>query len=426
MSRNATHTASGHVSRNASHGKGTVHAASCSCDMFLCRGLSLLVMLRRPLPELSCHYLGNASWRHGIVPLDRRGLRKFTDNASWWPNGGKVGQGRQGDTEMVLWSPWEEGRGSSKDRNTAAFTGFFAAFSLFSKPFEGEKDESLDTEDQIIYLLKKAKLSIMKGELQDAEHILHEALWLAQQSHNSEAITYTYDLMANLAFVKGELSNAETLYKAVMSNLLVTGTPQEDNGIIEISLKLAMIFAAQSQHQLAIAGYQFCILTLEEKIKKEKDFPEDILTDEEKTNTRLLLGMSLDSYGRYLLANKQLSRAQIMYEKALEICREEQGEMHPQTIILMNDLATVMDAQGAYDNAYNHAKKALELARQTEHPDQHVVLGNLAGILMHKESFAEAQQIYKEALKQAQQKGDIVTVQSIEDGLAELARRWTS
>ncbi|XP_030041824.1 tetratricopeptide repeat protein 19, mitochondrial [Microcaecilia unicolor] len=398
--------------------------------MSLRRGLNLLGVLRRPLPEISCQNLGSASRRQGAAYLDcvyqhRGGLRSLIDSAHW-PNKGKIGQVRQGDTEMVLCSPWEEEGGSSKGRDTAVFTGFLAAFSLFSKPVEGEKDESSEAEDQIIFLLKKAKLSIMKGELQDAERNLHQALWLAQQSDNSKAITYTYDLMANLAFVNGELSNAETLYKAVMSNLLATDTPQDDNGIIEISLKLAMIYAAQSQHQLAIAGYQFCVLTLEEKIKKEKDFPEEVLTAEEKTDTRLLLGMSLDSYGRYLLANKQLSQAQIMYEKALEICREEQGETHPQTVILMNDLATVMDAQGAYDNAYNLAKKALELARQTEHPDQHVVLGNLAGILMHKESFAEAQQIYKEALKQAQQKGDSATVQHIEEGLAELARKWSS
>ncbi|XP_029467129.1 tetratricopeptide repeat protein 19, mitochondrial [Rhinatrema bivittatum] len=372
--------------------------------MYLRRGLSFLGALRRPFPGESFGRPESAGW-------GQRAVR--------WGQG-QGGRGSE-SPKMVIRTPWEDARGWAWSRS--AIGGCLAAFSLFSKPVEEEKGESSEAEDQIIFLLKKAKLSIMKGELEGAEQILHQSLLLAQQSDNKKAITYTYDLMANLAFVRGELINAEKLYKAVMSNLLASGTPQDDDGIIEMSLKLAMIYAAQNQHQLALAGYQFCILTLEEKMEKQKDLPENILTAAEKSNTRLLLGMSLDSYGRYLLANKQLSRAQSMYEKALKICREEQGETHPQTLILMNDLAMVMDAQGAHDNAYIHAKRALELARQTEHPEQHIMLGNLAGILMHKESFAEAQRIYEEALKQAEQKGDIISVKQIQEGLAELARR---
>lgn len=42
--------------------------------------------------------------------------------------------------------------------------------------------------------------------------------------------------------------------------------------------------------------------------------------------------MCLDSCARYLLFSKQLSQAQRMYEKALQICQEIQGERHPQVI----------------------------------------------------------------------------------------------
>lgn len=56
---------------------------------------------------------------------------------------------------------------------------------------------------------------------------------------------------------------------------------------------------------------------------------------EEKANTRLLLGMSLDSYARYLLDINQLSVAQKMYEKALQISSEVQGETHPQVMCTM-------------------------------------------------------------------------------------------
>lgn len=39
------------------------------------------------------------------------------------------------------------------------------------------------------------------------------------------------------------------------------------------------------------------------------------------------------------------------------------------------------------------------------------------------EDFLQAKQVYKEALKQAQQKGDVASVQHIQEELAELAKR---
>uniref|UniRef100_A0A8C9G6Q4 Tetratricopeptide repeat protein 19, mitochondrial n=1 Tax=Pavo cristatus TaxID=9049 RepID=A0A8C9G6Q4_PAVCR len=212
----------------------------------------------------------------------------------------------------------------------------------------------------------------MKGELGEAERLLHRALHLAHQADNRRAIIYTYSMMANVAFMQGQLDNLRCV------------SWQDDNAILEMSLKLASIYAAQKQHKLALAGYEFCILTLEEKIAKQKDLPEDVLPAEEKANTRLLLGMSLDSYARYLLDINQLSVAQKMYEKALQISNDVQGETHPQTVVLMNDLATVLDAQGHYDEAYSHVKRAAELAKVTQHPEEHMVLNNLAAILMHR------------------------------------------
>ncbi|XP_052659066.1 tetratricopeptide repeat protein 19, mitochondrial isoform X1 [Harpia harpyja] len=282
--------------------------------------------------------------------------------------------------------------------------GFLGAFSLFPRDAEEEG------EDAIILLLKRAKLSVMKGELGEAERVLHQALRLSHQSDNRKAIAYTYSM-------------AEKLYKASMSYLLAGDAKEDDNAILEMSLKLASIYAAQKQHKLALAGYEFCILTLEEKIAKQKDLPEDVLRAEEKANTRLLLGMSLDSYARYLLSINQLPVAQKMYEKALQISNDVQGETHPQTVILINDLATVLDAQGHYDEAYSYVKRAAELAKETQHPEEHMVLNNLAAILMHKEDFLQAKQVYKEALKQAQQKGDVASVQHIQEELAELAKR---
>ncbi|EDL10340.1 tetratricopeptide repeat domain 19, isoform CRA_b [Mus musculus] len=262
----------------------------------------------------------------------------------------------------------------------------------------------------------------MKDEPEAAELILHDALRLAYESDNRKAITYTYDLMANLAFIRGQLENAEQLFKATMSYLLGGGMKQEDNAIIEISLKLANIYAAQNKQEFALAGYEFCISTLEGKIEREKELAEDIMS-EETANTYLLLGMCLDSCARYLLFSKQLSQAQRMYEKALQICQEIQGERHPQTIVLMSDLATTLDAQGHFDDAYIYMQRASDLAREINHPELHMVLSNLAAILIHRERYTQAKEIYQEALKRAELKRDEVSVQHIREELAELSRK---
>uniref|UniRef100_A0A8C2YMK9 Tetratricopeptide repeat protein 19, mitochondrial n=1 Tax=Chinchilla lanigera TaxID=34839 RepID=A0A8C2YMK9_CHILA len=291
---------------------------------------------------------------------------------------------------------------------------------------EKRGDAANEAEAEIIRLLKRAKLSIMKDEPEEAELILHDALRLAYQTDNKKAITYTYDLMANLAFIRGQLENAEQLFKATMSHLLGAGMKQEDNAIIEISLKLASIYAAQNRQEFALAGYEFCISTLEEKIEREKELAEDVMSVEEKANTHLLLGMCLDSCARYLLFSKQPSQAQRMYEKALQISEEIQGERHPQTIVLMSDLATTLDAQGHFDEAYVYMQRASDLARQINHPELHMVLSNLAAILIHRERYTQAKEIYQEALKQAELKRDEVSVQHIREELADLLRKSRS
>ncbi|XP_057190968.1 tetratricopeptide repeat protein 19, mitochondrial isoform X2 [Triplophysa rosa] len=264
---------------------------------------------------------------------------------------------------------------------------------------------------------------MMIGELDAANVFLHKAVRLAHQTHNNDAIIYTYSLMANLAFVQGQLDNAEKLFKAAMSYMLSGGTPQDDNAVIEMSLKLASIYATQNKNELAEHGFQFCTESLEAKIEKHKDLPLESLSDEERKDTRLLLGLSLDARARYLAANRHFTRACRDYRHAMQICQEEQGESHPQSLVLMSDLATVLDLQGKHDEALAHVKRAIELAQASGHPDQHVLLGNMAGILMHKGEFEEAGKLYQEALVLAQAAGDAEAVEQLQEGLKELANR---
>ncbi|CAM4591265.1 unnamed protein product [Leuciscus chuanchicus] len=310
--------------------------------------------------------------------------------------------------------------------NTAGFSRWtlawgVMAFSLFGSSDERTEEQKL--EDELILLLKKAKYSMMTGELDAANVFLHKAVRLAHQMHSNDAIIYTYSLMANLAFVQGQLDNAEKLFKAAMSFMLSGGTPQDDNAVIEMSLKLASIYATQNKNELAEHGFQFCTESLEAKIEKQKDLLAESLSDEERKDTRLLLGLSLDARARYLAANRRFTGSCRDYRHALQICQEEQGESHPQTLVLMSDLATVLDLQGKHDEALTYVKKAVELAQAAGHPDQHVLLGNMAGILMHKGEFEESGKLYAEALALARAAGDEEAVEQLQEGLKELTNR---
>lgn len=75
--------------------------------------------------------------------------------------------------------------------------------------------------------------------------MLHLALREAQTLQNYDAITYIYDVMANLAFDTGDYKKAERLFISVMQRLIADGTAQDDLKIIHMSLKLAKLYEQQ-------------------------------------------------------------------------------------------------------------------------------------------------------------------------------------
>lgn len=113
----------------------------------------------------------------------------------------------------------------------------------------------------------------------------------------------------------------------------------------------------------------------------------------------------------------------------------------------MSDLATIMDLQGHHDDALALVRRAVELSRSAGHPDLHVLLGNMAGILLHtgeqgteiggrvllRPSHAvwfcpsgrldDSLRFYQEALGLARQAADQEAVDRIREGLKELKER---
>lgn len=328
-----------------------------------------------------------------------------------------------GHTNNNRWRFDGGGGGDGKVFNAPLPVAAVFGLSFLSMFWGNEDDEEKTPEEKIIHLLKQAKLCVLKKDLKGAEKKLHEALFLAEEEKHTNAIIYTYDLMANVAFLAGKLDSAETLFKATLGLMLSSGVEKDNNAAIEISLKLAAIYAMQGKNELAVLGYEWCVKLMEEKLVRLTEVTDGSLSEEYKANTRLLLGMTLDSFGRYLRANGHWELARQQYVKALAISHEVQGEQHPQTVVLMSDLATTLDALGRFAEAEELSGRASIIAEETEHPEQPTVFLNHAGVLLHQENYSLAEAMYMKALKLAQKHEDAVTAQEVKKGLDELQKR---
>ncbi|XP_055007938.1 tetratricopeptide repeat protein 19, mitochondrial isoform X2 [Boleophthalmus pectinirostris] len=346
------------------------------------------------------------------------------------------GERRQGERTQGERTQGERTQGERRHAGAVLWPGL--AFSLFGRSEEDERDEAQKKEDEMILLLKKAKLSLLRDQLVSASSFLHQALALAQQLHHQDAQLYCYSQMANLAFVRGQLDQAERLFKSSLSILLSRGIPENDNAVIETSLKLAAIYAQQNRLSLAEHGFRFCVETLEEKLEKEeeemketKETKEAKETTEESTeeaqtlrrDSRLLLGLALDSRARFWTQVSDLERAEEDYRKSLKICSEEQGPEHPQTLVLLSDLASVLDLRGNHSEALVLVQRAVDLGRTHEHPDLHVLLCNLAAVLMHTGDLEAAATFYHEALSLSKSRGDEETTEHLHEELKELKKK---
>jgi len=262
------------------------------------------------------------------------------------------------------------------------------ALSFFGVKSEEENEKK---ESDLINMMKLGILAIRKGELKKAEQLLHVALKTAQEAQNSQAVTYIYDLMANVAFQSNQYAKAENLFKHVMQRLISGGMAEDDNALVEISLKLASVYASMEDYEKAVSGFHFCIGTQEEKIKKygEKNLDED---------TILLWAMSMDWFARFLININKLTEAKKHFIRAHEICERINGPQHEQTGILLNDIGSVYFLEGNHDEAIKFFEKAIDVARESGSIEIGSFYVNLASVYLQKGNLEEAERCCREAL----------------------------
>ncbi|KAK7076850.1 Tetratricopeptide repeat protein 19, mitochondrial [Halocaridina rubra] len=267
------------------------------------------------------------------------------------------------------------------------------ALALFQTKKDTEKEEKRQ-ESELIMTIKRSILALQRGELNKAEQLLHISLKIAQESQNTQAETYIFDLMANLAYQREQYTKAEELFKEVLKRMFSDGMAEDDNAVVEISLKLASVYASIGDMEKAVQGFHFCIGTQEEKIKKygESNLDEDTL---------LLWAMSMDWYARFLLSLKKYELAKKHFLKAFEMSERVHGPGHPQTAVLLNDIGSVCSLQKNYTDAITYLERAIYVAREAQSPDIASFYVNLGAVYLQQGMLAEAEKHCKEGLKLA-------------------------
>lgn len=277
-----------------------------------------------------------------------------------------------------------------------------------------------EEEDPMISVIKLGVLSMQKEEFDKAENILHLALKLAQERQDMQAQRYIFDLLANVAFKKGDFPKAEKLFIQVTKELIASGTPPDDNAIVEISLKLASIYGQTNERQKAEIGFKFCIDTQQAKITEINvtDADADALSEYQK-DTVLLWAMSVDWYARYLLAHGKLKEAIENFQKAFEVSEKVNGTSHPQTLVLLNDIGSVHSLMKQYEFAIDIFKKAIERS-STDSPDIPAFYCNLGATYLQAGNVNKGEEACKTALKLAKNLNNEEALADANECLAEV------
>nr|XP_009858930.1 tetratricopeptide repeat protein 19, mitochondrial-like isoform X1 [Ciona intestinalis] len=281
-----------------------------------------------------------------------------------------------------------------------ALSPVLLSFSLFSTSNDSQKDKEKDKNKDIQNLVRQGKKMLAQNyHPKKAEMLYIQALHLALERKDRKVIAYIQDLLANLALHTNEYDKAEPLFRNVLQNLIATGKEPNDPAILEISLKLASIYASQGKRELAITGYTWCADTCRTNLKKMEEDGAG-MGDEEFENSVALLGMILDSYGRYLFDHGNHQEALVCTMEAKSLCERLYGKTDLRTLIIYNDIGSVKSRMGKHEEAFEYVKMAVDAAENSgaDPSEKAVFYTNLSMVCMRKGKPAEAEEAYKKAL----------------------------
>ncbi len=138
--------------------------------------------------------------------------------------------------------------------------------------------------------------------------------------------------------------------------------------------------------------------------------PAERLLNETLETRRRLLGdrdpATLDTVGALAILAAMLQgdypRAEAMLKSALAVLRSARGEEHPETLAIMNNLATQFVNQGKYGQAEDLYTKILEIKRRVmgeDHPSTLMTMSNLGVVNRYQGKYPQSEALLAAALQ---------------------------
>jgi len=214
---------------------------------------------------------------------------------------------------------------------------------------------------------------------------------LSTKSVHNTVLLNIVDQLGHLAYQLEHWEEADTYLNQAASVMLTTGVQKEDDKYLEVLLRLAVVDTRLQRKQQALERFNICITLLHKKIEDENIHTQGY-------SQRLeLYGMALTEYAGYLKQLGELQASAEMFTKALNICTSLLGPQHQQTSVLYNDIATVYEELGRFDEALQLVEKAINIAGASDALQfLHTYKHNLAHILIHKGEEDEGYRILQE------------------------------
>lgn len=291
----------------------------------------------------------------------------------------------------------------------------FLGFSLW------KQEEELGENAQIRQLVSKGIVAKENGNAANASKAFHEALTKSTDFFNEKKITrdehlnhrvFIYDQIANLSMDIGDLQAAEAVFKDTIRLALQLGMAENDNAMIEMSLKLATIYLYTGRIDLGVQGLNHCITEQETKLQEKRTIVSDsksVNTDEvkeEDNNTKVLLGKALKHLANYHLQKRDFIKAESLMQKSLEISCAVLGSSHDNTFVIMNDIATCQIMQEQYDKAERLLQEGISLSGKAKSLMQAALLSNLGALYIRTKRFDRAKSACERGLRVAEKGKD--------------------
>lgn len=253
--------------------------------------------------------------------------------------------------------------------------------------------------------VKRAKLNEARENFTLAEEHYHAALTINDEQRNNGEVeemqalshrAWILDAMANLAMAEKKPYKAEKLFKEVLQLILLMGAPENSPAVIEISVKLANLFAIMEEKEKrseADIGFKFSVDSQKKTVEQMIQFkaegepvPDDAIKDAQS-----LLGWALQSYAYFLLDERRKPEAVELIQESTEIAKSVYGEDSEAFSTMLNDAASAMADKNHFEEATSMLENALVLSKGKGWEAESAFRINLGIISIQRKLFADAE-----------------------------------